>query len=472
MSIIEKALKQQRAAGRTGRHGQGISQPALDRAEGRGDEPVAAASPVSRQAGSAPTVGGPVGLPGETAGTAEPLPAVPQPAPPAARNLRAAEPTDDRVIAEIPTVRKPSPAGAGNTRAAESTGEPVSSEIPVLPRRRPAAASSAQAGATGTAAIARRDARRNGDGERDPTTRAGSEDMAVGQVGRRRADPGQSAARQRPYLEMPLEQLRQRGFLSPLAPRSRIAEEFRGIKRPLLRNIDGKGSRRVEHPNLVMVTSALQGDGKTFSSINLAMSIAMEQDRTVLFVDADVVRATAGKTIGVPPGSLGLIDILDGGTSLDASDVIMRTSMDKLRVLPAGNARDTSTEILASEAMHRFMVELSNRYPDRVIVFDSPPLLLTTESSVLASFMGQIVFVASADITPQQAVQEALEQIGENKIVGVVLNRASRRRSKLLGVGSYGYGYGYGYGDGYGEQRPESGADSRRPRAKNKKPRS
>jgi protein-tyrosine kinase len=103
-----------------------------------------------------------------------------------------------------------------------------------------------------------------------------------------------------PRVELPLAELREKGFLSPHSPRSRIAEEFRGIKRPILRNIAGKGDKASQYANLVMVTSALQGDGKTFSSINLALSIAMEQDKTVLFVDADVVRATAGKTLGIP----------------------------------------------------------------------------------------------------------------------------------------------------------------------------
>lgn len=265
------------------------------------------------------------------------------------------------------------------------------------------------------------------------------------------------------YVELPFNDLRTQGFLTPTVPRSRLAEEFRTIKRPLLKNIDGPGSQNIDRPNLIMVTSALQGDGKTFSSINLAISIAMEQDKTVLFVDADVVRATAGKTLGIPSDTPGLIDLLQEGSEIEPADVIMRTNMDKLRILPAGNASDKSTELLASGGMHDFMIELSHRYPDRVIVFDSPPLLLTTEAAVLASFMGQIVFVASADVTPQHAAQEALEQIGEDKMIGIVLNRASRRRSKLLGVGSYGYGYGYGGGYGYGAGREGSSSAEETP---------
>lgn len=246
-------------------------------------------------------------------------------------------------------------------------------------------------------------------------------------------------------VEIPFDELGDNGFIHPNLPRSRTAEEFRGIKRPLLRNIRSMGDGSRAPTNLVMVTSALQGDGKTFTSINLAISIAMEQDKTVLFVDADVVRGTAGRRLGVPKASPGLIDLLTG-SGVTPQDVILDTNMPKLRVLPAGRPDERATELLASEEMHALMIEMAERYHDRVIIFDSPPLLLTTESGVLSSFMGQIVFVAAADITPQSAVQEAMEHIGEDRIVGVVLNRVSRRRSRLFGLGSYSYGYGYGYG--------------------------
>jgi len=234
------------------------------------------------------------------------------------------------------------------------------------------------------------------------------------------------------------------GMLTPAIPRSAIAEEYRTIKRPLLTNIAGQSAAPIKNANLIMVTSALQGDGKTFSSINLALSIAMEQDKTVLFVDADTAKAEAGRLLGVPSNSPGLIDVLEN-KGVGLSDAILRTNVEKLRILPAGNIHAHANELLASTAMRRLMLELSERYSDRVIVFDSPPLLLTTEAGVLANFMGQIVFVVSAEATAQQAVTEALEHIGQDKMVGMVLNRA-RRHGKL-----FGYGYGYAYGrDGYG----------------------
>lgn len=269
--------------------------------------------------------------------------------------------------------------------------------------------------------------------------------------------PGQGA---RPgsgsVLELPLKEFADAGMVTPFAPRSRIAEEFRAIKRPLLRNIERAAPEQRDGARLIMVTSALQGDGKTFTAINLAMSIAMEQDRTVLFVDADVSKAQAGSMLGLSPGTPGLIDVLENkGTSLP--DVIRPTSIPNLRILPAGNVHERSTELLASQSMHDLMLEMSSRYSDRVILFDSPPLLMTTEASVLASFMGQVAFVVSADQTPQEAVDKALESISDDKIIGMILNKSHHSRNKLLGLG-YGYGYGYGYGSDRQDATAEQGS--------------
>ena len=250
-------------------------------------------------------------------------------------------------------------------------------------------------------------------------------------------------------INIPFDSLQQQGYLTPSIPRSAIADEYRTIKRPLLTNIAGHSATPIKNANLIMVTSALQGDGKTYTSINLALSIAMEQDKTVLFVDADVAKAEAGRVLGVPANSLGLIDVLEN-KGIGVEDVILNTNIEKLRILPAGTVHVHSNELLASDAMRRLMVELSERYTDRVVVFDSPPLLLTTEAGVLANLMGQIVFVVGAEVTPENAVKQAMEHIGQEKTVGVVLNRA-RRHSKMFSYG-YGYGYGRGYGYGYGNR--------------------
>ncbi|CDH46813.1 XrtA-associated tyrosine autokinase [Candidatus Contendibacter odensensis] len=230
------------------------------------------------------------------------------------------------------------------------------------------------------------------------------------------------------------------GMLVPDTRRSRIKEEYRHVKRPLLMNIDGKGASTVEHANLIMVTSARPGEGKTFTACNLALSIAAERDRTVLLVDADVVKPSVARVLGFE-AALGLVDFLIDD-QLDLADVLLDTNVPSLTILPAGSKHHLSTELLASENMLKLATEMSSRYPDRIIIFDSPPLLATTEASVLASLMGQVIMVVSAGRTQQSHVKEALALLNPNQIVGFVLNKARG----TLGSDYYSYGYGYGYG--------------------------
>jgi protein-tyrosine kinase len=243
---------------------------------------------------------------------------------------------------------------------------------------------------------------------------------------------------------LPIPKLEAMGFVSPNNPRSQIAEEFRGIKRPLLMNIDGKGVEQVENANLIMVTSSVQGEGKTFSAINLMLSISMEKDKTVLFVDADVAKASAGKALGIPDDAPGLIDVIEH-EDIGFEEVILPTNIPNVKVIPAGKVNEHSTELLASERMQYLMKELSIRYPDRIIIFDSPPFLQTSEASVLANFMGQIMFVVESEKTSPDMVSQAVSQIGDDKIVGMVLNK-TRKYPWDQHLHGYGYGYGYGYG--------------------------
>jgi len=242
-------------------------------------------------------------------------------------------------------------------------------------------------------------------------------------------------------VNIPFERFKSLGMITPDMPRSRIAEEYRTIKRPLLINIAGKGAAEVDNVNVIMVTSALQGEGKTFSSINLALSIAMELDKTVLFIDADISNPSAGALLGVNDDQPGLVDILeDKGTSI--SDVMLNTNLPNLRIIPAGHIHDNANELLASENMLHLVRDLSNRFSDRVIIVDTPPLLQTTEAGILANLMGQIVIVVEAEKTSQEAVNEALQHIAGDKIVSMLLNK--QKRHHLRKYGGYGYGYGYG----------------------------
>jgi receptor protein-tyrosine kinase len=238
-------------------------------------------------------------------------------------------------------------------------------------------------------------------------------------------------------VEIDLEQLERSGYLVPARARSDLAEEFRHIKRPLLRNVFEPGADTVARASLIMVTSALPGEGKTFTSINLAMSIAMEIDTSVLLVDADVVRPSIPKRLGFEAKGRGLLDVLQDPT-IDLSDVMLRTNVPKLSVLPAGMPNTRSTELLASASMERLLVDLANKYPDRVMIFDAPPLLLTTEARVLASRVGQVVVVVEAARTTRKNAAQAFAAVENCPHVVSVLNRC-HDPSELR---SYGYYYG------------------------------
>ena len=246
-------------------------------------------------------------------------------------------------------------------------------------------------------------------------------------------------------VEIDLVALALAGIVSPNAPRSRIADQFRVIKRPLIANALGKGAAVVAKGNLIVVTSALAGEGKTFTAINLAMSIATELDCTVMLVDADVSRPSVMRVLGLPPGP-GLLDMVQD-ESLNMSDFLLRTNIDKLTVLPSGTQHPRATELLASDAMTRLLDAMARRYPDRIIVFDSPPLLLATESQVLASHMGQVVMVVQAEKTPQSTVLQALATIESCPVKLMLLNQA-----RTAATEGYGYGYGYGSGSGSGSE--------------------
>ena len=242
-------------------------------------------------------------------------------------------------------------------------------------------------------------------------------------------------------VQIDLAALRQRGFVTPDVHEGRTAGEFRVIKRPLVRNALGAGVTPVRNAKRIMVTSAFPGEGKSFCAINLALSIAAERDHKVLLVDADVARPSVPRELGITTGA-GLMDLLLD-SHLDVSRLVLPTNVDKLALLPAGRRHQHATELLASASMSRLLEQISARFPDRIVIFDSPPLLLTTESRVLASYMGQIVMVVEAGKTPREAVKEALATVeGAAEVIGMVLNKARASEG-----GSYGGYYGYGYGN-------------------------
>lgn len=219
-----------------------------------------------------------------------------------------------------------------------------------------------------------------------------------------------------------LEKMREVGMVTPDMGRSSISEEFRAIKRSLIAKSFETPRNPLRPNNLIMVTSSLAGEGKTFCATNLAMSIAAEMDHTVLLVDADVAHPSVLKTFGLEPEA-GLMDVLLD-SNLDVADVMLKTNVDTLTILPAGRSHAHATELLASQAMSKLLIELANRYPDRVVIFDSPPLLLTTEAAALAQQMGQIILVVEAESTTQSALQNSLGKIKLCGNVALIYNKA------------------------------------------------
>jgi protein-tyrosine kinase len=216
--------------------------------------------------------------------------------------------------------------------------------------------------------------------------------------------------------------LREAGVLAPITEERVLAQQYRQIKRPLVENALGRGKPQLKNGQLIMMAGALPGDGKTFTSVNLALSLALEKDMRVLLVDADVAKPHISRVFGVE-GEPGLLDVLRD-ERIDVETLIMATDMPGLSVLPAGQASETATELLASARMQALAAQLAARDTNRIVLFDSPPLLLTTESRVLAGVMGQIVLVVSAGKTPQKAVFDALDLLGEGKSIGLVLNQS------------------------------------------------
>ena len=233
-------------------------------------------------------------------------------------------------------------------------------------------------------------------------------------------------------VDLDLNGLERSGRIVPTKTRSNLGEEFSHIKRHLLRNARG-AEQANSRASLIMITSAFPGEGKTFSSINLAMSMAAEVDTSVLLVDADVVRPAVLAGLGIS-AQRGLLDVLtDPG--IDLGDVILKTNVPKLSILPAGTPNNISTELLASGAMEKLLESLATRYPGRIVIFDAPPLLVTNEAKVLAARVGQVVVIVRASTTPRRAVGQVLAALEHCPVVMTVLNRAHEPEVPL------GYGY-------------------------------
>ena len=243
------------------------------------------------------------------------------------------------------------------------------------------------------------------------------------------------------YIHIDIDMLAENNMVTNRTERSRINEEYRFIKRKLIINAFGKTSHLLKNPNIILITSTVPNEGKTFTSINLAMSIALEQDKTVLLIDADVVNPSIGHELNYQSTS-GLLDYLLG-TVDDIGEVIYSTNIDKLKLLPAGSRHHLTHELLTSDRMEKLTTELASRYPDRVIILDSPPLLGVSETQVLASLSGLGIIVVEESKTKTASISEAIKLLDPEMAIGFILNKSNegKRREK---------GYNYGYGNYYG----------------------
>jgi protein-tyrosine kinase len=239
-------------------------------------------------------------------------------------------------------------------------------------------------------------------------------------------------------MTLDMDALRARGYLPEPGMDKPFADHYRRIKRPLIDKAMS-GVAAVGEPLVIMVTSALPGDGKTFTSINLALNMALERDISVLLVDCDVAKRHVSEIVGLKEEA-GLLDAL-ADESVDAESLIVQTHLRGLSILPAGKRREGTAELLSSNRMRQIVVNLAKRNPRRIVLLDSPPLLITNEGRTLVKIAGQVALVVRAGQTPRHAVQDALGLFDAQQAGGIILNQVQVTRLEgYYGYGSYGYG--------------------------------
>jgi protein-tyrosine kinase len=214
--------------------------------------------------------------------------------------------------------------------------------------------------------------------------------------------------------------LRAGGYLPEMSKDRQLADQYRQIKRPLIEKALS-GDNGGGEPRIITVTSAVPGDGKTFTSINLAFNMALERDISILLVDSDVAKHHITDIFGLRQRK-GLLDALTD-ESLDPESLVVPTSSRGLSILPAGTRMEGTAELVSSNRMRQVVTALCARNPRRILLLDSPPLLITNEGRALAKIAGQVVLVVRAGETPRHAVQAALGLVDEKQAGGVILNQ-------------------------------------------------
>jgi receptor protein-tyrosine kinase len=214
--------------------------------------------------------------------------------------------------------------------------------------------------------------------------------------------------------------LERAGMVDWSRTRTRISEEFRLVQRQIIRSAFGPGAEP-GFSNLLLVTSARPGEGKSFMSTNLSGSIARQGDHHVLLVDADSKRDSICYNLGLAQAR-GLLD-LAANPKLDPSPLIVRTPIERLSILPVGRERERSAELFSTKEMTRLIQSLGRRYADRLLILDAPPCLSTSDPAVLAQVVGQILFVVEADRTQRDEIEASLDLIQACPTITMVLNK-------------------------------------------------
>ncbi len=195
----------------------------------------------------------------------------------------------------------------------------------------------------------------------------------------------------------------------------KILDCYNLLRTQVLQRTRDKGYRTI------MVTSAVAGEGKTVTAVNLAMSIARDVQHTVLLVDTDLRNPQIHHYLGCN-ATRGLSDyILD---DVPLAELLVNPGIGKMVVLPAGKSLPGSTEILGSPAIKNLVLEMKNRYPDRYVIFDSPPLLGLPDSLVFSSYIDGIILVVEAGSTPKDQIRKAIQLLEGKTILGLVMNKS------------------------------------------------
>lgn len=205
-------------------------------------------------------------------------------------------------------------------------------------------------------------------------------------------------------------------------PGSAVAEEFRKLKSMIVGLTSGDEGFR----NTILVTSSIGTEGKSITSLNLAVTLARDYDYTVLLIDTDLRRPSLNRYLGLE-NEPGITDCLVDGVDLSAA--IVKTNFGKLSFLPAGRKVDYPAELLSSQKMKDFMAEVKQRYPDRYVIIDSPPILPFAESLALSSVVDGVLFVVRERAASMKHVGEALNMLKGSNLLGIVYNGAETELS-------------------------------------------